>query len=48
MDELLIFYFFYHVEDSGLEKVKITCEQDKEDRRTITHYKSFIPFNNIN
>ena len=40
--------YFYHVKDSGLEIVKITCEQDKIDNmKTITHFKSFISFNNI-
>ena len=39
---------FYHVKNVGLEMVKITCVQDKTDNmKTITHYKSFISFNNI-
>ena len=40
--------YFYHVKNSGLEIVKITCKQDKKDNmKTITHYKSFISFRNI-
>ena len=40
--------YFYHVKDSGLDRVKITCKPDKENSRIITHYKSFMPFNNLN
>ena len=41
--------YFYHVKNSGLETVKITCQQDKKDNvRNITHYKSFISFRNMN